>query len=148
VGTYRTAIGVVDGVNRTFFTPTPYFPGETRFLLNGQLLDASCITEVDPATGEVRWEDVQPPRVGDDLLLYYIDADEAQRDTVVEVVLPLHGILQRDQSLHAQLCRERLLQGVVVSAALLAGEVQRERKVSGVVQRDGVLSGTLTRDDC
>ena len=147
MGTYRRAIGATDGVNRTFFTPTPYEPGETRFLLKGQMLSADCITEVNPATGEVRWEDAQPPRVGDDVLLYYFEAG-ASTVPPVELILPIKGVLVRCEELRGALQSERSVTGVLTRCGGLKGSVRRSQGLTGRIRRTRRLTGRLTREDC
>lgn len=47
------ATGTIDGVNTTFFAPTPYEPGSLQVFRNGALQDkATSVVEVDPLTGE------------------------------------------------------------------------------------------------
>lgn len=70
------AVGVIDGVNPTFYTPTvPYLAGSVRYYLNGQLQTDDCVIEVNPQSGEVRVDGNGqiPPRVGDVVQLFYID---------------------------------------------------------------------------
>lgn len=53
---FEVAIGVSDGVNLLFYTPTPYLPGSVAVFLNGQLKRADFTdgwTEANPVTGEV-----------------------------------------------------------------------------------------------
>ena len=147
MGTYRTAIGAIDGTNRQFFAPTPYSPGETRFILNGQMLGEDCITEIDALTGEVRWEDAQPPRAGDDLLLYYIDRG-GDSETVTQCILPLHGRVIRDRPLQGTLGALQGLTGEVTTGTALHGALAPTRTLRGVVRRTGYLTGTLTKEDC
>ena len=49
----RAAIGVKNGVNQVFKTPTPYLPGEIIVIRNGQKLPPECITEIDWVTVNV-----------------------------------------------------------------------------------------------
>lgn len=54
---FEVALGVSDGVNLVFFTPTaPYLPGSVAVFLNGQLKRADFMdgwAETNPVTGEV-----------------------------------------------------------------------------------------------
>ena len=54
---FEVALGVSDGVNLVFFTPTaPYLPGSVAVFLNGQLKRADFTdgwVETNPVTGEV-----------------------------------------------------------------------------------------------
>jgi hypothetical protein len=53
---FEVAIGVSDGVNLLFYTPTPYLPGSVAVFLNGQLKRADFMdgwVESNPVTGEV-----------------------------------------------------------------------------------------------
>lgn len=54
---FEVALGVSDGVNLVFFTPTaPYLPGSVAVFLNGQLKRADFMdgwVETNPVTGEV-----------------------------------------------------------------------------------------------
>jgi len=89
------AIGVVDGANTTFYTPTaPYGAGTVRYFLNGQLLPKDCLTEIDPNTGEVEVDDSPPPRVGDTVELLYLDESGGAAPQVVVGVCQLEVFLE------------------------------------------------------
>ena len=147
MGTYQTALGAIDGVNTTYITPTPYVPGYSRFILNGQLLAADCIDEVDANTGEVRWLDAQPPREGDTLLIYYVDqADQVALEDLEVVICPLQGVLQGEQALGGALDTQSDLHGTLAPAQALGGALDIDGLLTGSLE-EITLVGRLERCD-
>lgn len=69
------ALGIVDGANRDFSAPGPYFPGTLRALRNGRLLArdfADGYDEVDPSAGTFRLR--VAPEPGDNVFCFYTEA--------------------------------------------------------------------------
>lgn len=67
----RPAIGIVNGVNRDFRTPSPYVPGSVVVYLNG----FSKVQTNDDGWDEQGYDKVrlkEAPAVGDTVQLYYL----------------------------------------------------------------------------
>jgi hypothetical protein len=68
-------LGVVDGVNKTFYTPSQYVLTTIRVIVNGQVYDKDDTrkgwTEIDSSTVEMD----AAPLVGDVLQAFYQDLD-------------------------------------------------------------------------
>lgn len=138
---YRTAIGIKDGVNVVFYTPTPFVPGETRFLLNGQLLPTDYISEVNPATGEIHWLDAQPPRSMDDLLLYYVDALESSRVRIV-YECPIHGVIRDGYAISGKLTEDLAITGDITLAEVISSQIVQD-EITGSISEHHV-SGRIS----
>ena len=126
------AVGVIDGVNVTFYTPTvPYLSGSVRYYLNGQLQTDDCVIEVNPQSGEVRVDGNGqiPPRVGDVVHLFYID-DGADTGTSLSLgVCRLRGKITTET-----------LYGKIGEADVLSGRLALTDVVRGTVKPVRVLA--------
>jgi len=118
-------VGVIDGVNVTFFTPTaPYGAGSVRYYLNGQLLPDDCLIEVDRNSGEVRVDGNGqiPPRPGDVVQFFYIDESSATPADAGRTVCPVRGVLEEETAFVGVL-EDRPIQGEVVTSTQVSGEL-------------------------
>ena len=69
-----TAGGAIDGVNVKFYTPVPYVPGSTTYILNGRTRRADLddgYTESSPGTGEITVSEAPLP--GDVVQIFFTD---------------------------------------------------------------------------
>ena len=95
-------VGTIDGANTTFFTPTaPYGAGSVRYYLNGQLAEEVCVTEVDPASGEIEVDTA--PRVGDVVQFFYDDESSAAPPEAGRTIRPIVGRIEAVYELHGSL---------------------------------------------
>lgn len=94
-------LGLIDGANTAYTTPTPYAPSTLRVLLNGQLTSFDAIVETNPSSGAFLWVDPQPPRNGDKLIAFYLDVLSGGIE-IVEVC-PLVGVLDVEDALEGGL---------------------------------------------
>jgi len=67
------AIGVINGFNTSYATPTPYQSGTLRAFLNGQLI-AATDDDGPTETGADTFSMGLPPRTGDRLRVRYLEA--------------------------------------------------------------------------
>jgi len=69
-----TAGGAIDGVNVKFYTPVPYVPGSTAYILNGRTRRAELddgYLETNPGTGEITVSEA--PLSGDVVQIFFTD---------------------------------------------------------------------------
>lgn len=118
------AIGVIDGANTSYQTPTPYKPTTLRVLLNGQLLQLDCHQEDDPTTGAWTWLDPQPPRPGDSVYVLYDAAGDAP-DYIA--VCPLVGTVRPVYT----------LAGVIGAPPRVVATLAPQRRIVGVIREGG-----------
>lgn len=91
----RELAGIVDGVNRTFTTPSKYVTGTIKVVWNGQVYedtdDRTGWTEIDDETIEL----TEAPLVDDVLQAFYQDKDSQHLglDSVVGSPFDPNGIL-------------------------------------------------------
>lgn len=134
------AVGPVDGVNTTFYTPTvPYAQLSVQLYLNGQLLRKISLIEDDPATGKVILDEA--PRVGDIVQLFYID------DSLNPSALALSGVTCRligrvlaTSALSARVLSDVLLRGSITDETLLSGSIHLDR-LRGDLRDEQTLRG-------
>ena len=134
------AIGAIDGVNTSFFTPTPYLAGSVRAYYNGQLLLEDCVFETNPTTGAVEFTYVEAPRVGDVLQFFYLDASDTHAGFectelpitgTMQLELALEGIVDADVTILCELS-EDTLEGTMGAEGLLYGELVGDITLIGV----------------
>lgn len=79
-------IGVIDGINQSFTTPTNYIPGSLRLIWNGQVVESDDELQGWSETGENAVATTIAPQTGDILQAFY------QESTGVEGVIgsPFH----------------------------------------------------------
>jgi hypothetical protein len=118
------ALGLINGANTAFTTPTPYSPGSLRVIHNGQLLEIDCAEEVSPSAGTWTWLDPQPPRPGDTVTVLYDDVGGAP---AYIPVCPLVGVIRPTH----------LLRGVLVPTMQLVGSVAPTQRIVGTVRIQG-----------
>lgn len=128
--------GTVDGVNKVFYTPTPYTAGTVAIFINGQLkrpgYDDGWV-ETDPATGAVTLREAPqpcPPDHDEVIQAFYID-------TVPDgAALDLTGIIEEIEDLTGTLAGTPQLTGIVDDAEDVVGSLTGDGALSG--QIDGI----------
>lgn len=97
---FEVAIGVVDGANLIFYTPTPYLLGSAAVFLNGQLKRADFAdgwVESNPSLGEVTL--LQPPQPAafgnpDDVVqVFYLDPTSPVAEVPDTEITVLHAVV-------------------------------------------------------
>lgn len=136
------AIGVVDGVNYTFFTTSAYVPNSVRYWLNGQLLLPDRLTEIDPLTGEVLLETTPALYVGDVVQFSWIDAASlaAEAARYVEV---LRGTICPQVSLQGHWQDDTVMRGELREVERFSGRLVADRPLVGHVVETAPIRGTL-----
>lgn len=137
VARFEVAIGTIDGVNQTFFAPTPYQALSTAVFVNGQLqridFDDGWI-ETNPGTGEFQ---LKIPPIPDDVVQIFY------RDTTAtlpgEEITPISGVLVEMQDDF-----QAVLQDGDVS---LTGSIEGLETISGQVSEPSYLSGQVLEGD-
>lgn len=128
---FEVPLGVVDGVNRTFVTSTPYKPQSTAVFLNGRLhrkLWDDGWAETNPIAGVVDLNEA--PWLGDDVQIFYLDTTPVLPG---EVVTPLTGTVMEVDGLSGRLFDLDVFNGVVQDTDTLAGTVVDSLQVIGEV---------------
>ncbi len=77
LSTIEELSGTIDGVNKTFTTPSAYVPGSIKVIWNGQLYDESDEIKGWSETDDTTIEFTNAPISGDVLLAFYQDASSA-----------------------------------------------------------------------
>lgn len=98
---FEVALGIVDGVNVVFFTPTfPYVPGSVAVFFNGQLKRADFAdgwVESNPVTGEVTLLIAPLPAAygnPDDVIqIFYLDNSVPAAVVPETEITRLHGVV-------------------------------------------------------
>jgi hypothetical protein len=143
---FENALGVVDGINLTFYTPTfPYRSNSLVVFFNGQLKRADLLdgwVETNNFTG--RFDLYIAPLDTDVLQVFYID-ESAPLTTSVEVT-PMRGTLREVFSVKGLLADKDAFFGVVASPTLLQGEISENVYYVGITRERTSLVGTL--QDC
>lgn len=101
--TFEVAVGVIDGVNVAFTTPSaiPYRAGSVAIFINGQLKRgdyADGWVETNPGTGLVTLDEA--PQVGDVVQIFFINDHAPGIDS--EELSPLQGKVEETEELSAQ----------------------------------------------
>jgi len=118
-------VGVIDGVNVTFYTPTaPYGIGSVRYYLNGQLQTEDNVVEVDPASGEVRVDGngQVPPRPGDVVQFFYDDESSVSPEDAGRTVCRVRGVLVSTTDFEGRI-EDRPIRGEVSSSVQVVSEL-------------------------
>jgi len=140
--TIEEAVGVIDGVNVTFYTPTvPYTADSVRVYINGQLEDDVYLTEIDRNTGEVELE--FPPIPGDIVQLFYLD--ESGGPVCPErgrVYCPVVGTVSEVESLVGLIDDTQIVTGTLEEGPEITGELEPV-DVTGVVSEVTEIRGRI-----
>jgi hypothetical protein len=135
-------IGAVNGVNTTFFTPTPYVAGTLAAFVNGQLKTKTADdgwTETNPATGEFVYTDA--PRTNDKPAAFYIDTGP-DAIVLVEVesilgsiddITPISGAIRTADPLAGSLVISDDLIGTLAQPHKLVGSFEEPVQLTGVL---------------
>lgn len=143
VARFEVAIGPIDGVNQTFYAPTPYSPSSTAVFVNGQLQRIDFDDgwqETNPATGEF-WLKIAP--IPDDVVqIFYRDTTGVLPG---EEVTPLIGVLVSVQDDFQAVLQEGdvSLTGSVAGLETISGQVSEPSYLSGQVLEGDILSGIV-----
>ena len=142
------ALGPIDGVNRTFFTLSPYLPGSVRYWYNGVLQPPEDITEVNPATGEILAHGVPVPLPDDGVsedgvILSWIDAASVQAELtgLVEVI---RVRVYPEEELRVRVVLEEVLRGRLEDEPSIDGRLIAEEPLRGRLQEETIFRGSLT----
>lgn len=136
------AIGTVDGVNRTYFTQTPYVPGTVRLWLNGQLLLEDCLVEVNPNTGEVLLDPGVLPRPGDIVQLLWRDAASVLSE-LDNVVTELFTCIEEEVAVYAEFCPEEDFTAYIALEDGLLLTLTAEMPFYATVEEEVPITGIL-----
>lgn len=145
---FEVALGVVDGVNVLFTTPTPYVAGSVAVFLNGQLKRADFMdgwVETSPSLGQVTLSmPPEPAAFGnpDDVVqIFYLDTSDVLPETEVT---PLRGSIQVMSDLTGELVEVDVLGGLLeFEGDGLLGEVAGLEEIGGNIEAVGVLRGRM-----
>ncbi len=89
---FEVLTGIIDGINKTFYTSVPYKSGSLAVLLNGQLKHKDRPKygwiETSPSIGCV--DLTTPPLLGDVVQAFFLDTSSAQP---IEEVCTLRAVL-------------------------------------------------------
>lgn len=144
---FEVPTGVVDGVNKTFYTSLPYSPRSTAVFLNGQLKRQDFEdgwVETDPSSGRIDLREAPKISVGPDVVqVFYLDTttngdDDSDGTCSIIVTIteeePLEAVLLDD---------EGLLYGMVAETEVFPSYVQSEAGVFGIVAEEEAILGSV-----
>ena len=137
---FESLLGTIDGVNTTFFTPTPYTAGTLAVYDNGQLQmhhAGNPWTETNPATGEVTL--AFAPEGGDTIAAFYMDTTEVLPETEI---VELDGTIEEVDGITGALTDSEDLAGYIEEAESLSGELSADY-LDGTIEDVESLEGEL-----
>lgn len=137
VARFEVAIGTIDGVNQTFYAPTPYAAGSTAVFVNGQLQRADFDdgwTEINPATGEF-WLKI-PPIPDDVVQIFYRDLSPVLPG---EEITPITGVLVSVQDDFSAVLTD--------TEVPISGSILGDDAISGQVSDSLYLNGRVVEGD-
>lgn len=141
----ENAIGTINGVNLTFFTTTSFLTGSVRVALNGQLLPAACLTEIDSSTGEILLQSGGVPRTGDTVILIWTDAADVL-DELKNIVANISAVVEVEVALEAVLETETRFSGVLREEDIL-GSLSSEVAFQAILDEEIPLFGRIVCED-
>lgn len=116
---FEVALGAVDGFNVNFATPTPYQAGTLAVFLNGQLLNATQYTPIDPTSGAFQM--TEAPQTLDIVQVFYIDTSPVLPG---EEILPLSGTINSGAEIVGTLSEDDLVvNGTLVECDCIVGTI-------------------------
>lgn len=146
---FEVALGVVDGVNVVFTTPTPYVGGSVAVFLNGQLKRADFMdgwVETNPSLGVVTLLMAPEPAAfgnPDDVVqVFYLDSSSPVLPETE--VTPLRGTIRATDDLEGQFVEFEPFFGSLLDDGVgLVGQVGGLEEIGGSIEAVGVLSGRM-----
>lgn len=141
---FEPLIGVVDGVNTTFYTSVPYRPLSTAVFLNGQLKRADFEdgwSEVDPAAGRIDLKEAPLSTAYTDVLQAFFLDTTPDFDTGANEVCDVVGVIASDDDILAEFESEYEFFGEVTTDTDISGDLIVDLDLSGIISSEDNLVG-------